>query len=166
MADPSAPDSAADRDSGDGVGAEPFDPLTSGIDDLILQHEGSWLWPEITVDLQDLAELIGNAGSMLTDLGQAKPPEWVTRSALGIARSITAIHEHADRHGGYATTARSLWTTSIPRADPTLTDTQIYALLAIVEARTSTEAFCEISAGIEDELRRNAIDHEEADEIA
>jgi hypothetical protein len=165
MADPSVPDSAADRDSGEGVGAEPFNPLTGGIDDLILQHEACCLWPEITVDLQDLAALIGNAGSLLTDLCQPNTPDWVTRAALGIARSITAIHEHADRHGSYATAARSLWTTSIPRADPTLTDAQIYALLSIVEARTSAEAFCEIAVGIEDELGRNAIGHDESDEI-
>lgn len=34
-----------------------------------------------------------------------------------------------------------------------------------MEARTSAEAFCEIAAGIEDELQRNAIGHDEADEI-
>lgn len=165
MADPSAPDSAADRDSGNGVGAGPLNPLGGGVDDLIVQHERCCLWPEITADLQDLAALIGNAGSLLAELCQPATPEWVTKAAMGIARSITAIHEHADRHGSYATAARSLWTTSIPGTAPTLTDAQIYALLTIVEARASAEAFCEIAAGIEDELRRNAIGHEEADEI-
>lgn len=166
MADPSAPDSAADRDSGDGVGARPFNPLGGSVDDLILHHEACWLWPEISVDLQDLAALMVNAGSFLTDLCQSDTTEWATKAALGIARSITAIHEHADRHGSYATAARSLWTTFIPSADPTLTDAQIYALLAIAEARTSAETFCAIAAGIEDELQRNAIGHEDVDEIA
>lgn len=165
MADPSAPDSAADHKSGDGVGAGPFNPLGGGVDDLILQHEHCWLWPEITTDLQDLVALIDNADSLLADLGQPAPPEWVTKAALGIARSMTAIHEHADRHGSYATAARSLWTTFIPGTAPTLTDAHIYAPLAIVEARTSAEAFCAIAAGIEDELQRNAIGHEEAEEI-
>lgn len=165
MADPSAPDSAADRDSGDHFGAEPFDPLTGGIDDLTLVHDVCWLWPEITIDLQDLGALISNAGSLLTDLCQPAMPDWAAKAAMGIARSITSIHEHADRHGSYATAARSLWTTFIPRTEPTLTDAQIYALLAIVEARTSAEAFCAIASGVEDELRRNAIGHDEADEI-
>ena len=40
-----------------------------------------------------------------------------------------------------AAAARSLWTTSIPRAEPTLTDAQIYALLAIVEAPALAAAF-------------------------
>jgi len=165
MADQPAPDQTADRDSGDGIGAEPFNPLTGGIDDLILTHEACWLWSEITVDLQDLAALIGSAGSCLAELCQPVTPDWVAKAALGIARSITSIHEHADRHGSYAIAARSLWTTSIPRTEPTVTDEHIYALLAIVEARTSAEAFCGIASGIEDELRRNAIDHDDADEI-
>lgn len=165
MADPPATDSGAGRDSGDGVGAGPLNPLAGGIDDLILQHNGSWLWPEISVDIRDLASLMANADSLLIDLTHPTVAEWAAKAALGIARSITAIHEHADRHGSYATAARSLWTTFIPGTDPTLTDAQIYALLTIVEARRSAEAFCEIAAGIEDELQRNAIGHDEADEI-
>ncbi|WP_421563414.1 hypothetical protein [Paracidovorax sp. MALMAid1276] len=165
MADPSATDSSADRDSGDGVGAMPFDPLTGGIGDLIQAHRACWLWPEVAVDLQDLAALIDNASSLLTGLCQPITPDWAAKASQGIARSITAVHEHADRHSSYAAAARSLWTTSIPRAEPTLTDAQIYALLAIVEARSSADAFCEIASGIEDELRHNAIGHDEADEI-
>lgn len=165
MADPSATDSSAHRDSGDGVGAEPFDPLTGAIDDLIQAHKACWLWPEVAVDLQDLAALIDNAGTLLTGLFQPVTPDWAAKASRGIARSITAIHEHADRHGSYATAARSLWTTFISRAEPTLTDAQIYALLAIVEARSSAAAFCEIASGIEDELQRNAIGHDEPDEI-
>jgi hypothetical protein len=48
--DPSATDSSAHRDSGDGAGAEPFDPLTGGIDDLIQSHRLCWLcwlWPGV-----------------------------------------------------------------------------------------------------------------------
>lgn len=163
MAYPSASDPSAHRACGEG--AEPFNPLTGGIDDLTHAHQACWLWPEVAVDVQGLAELIGQAHSHLTDLCHPDTPDWAVKAALGIARSITSIHEHADRHGGYATAARRLWTTAIPSVDPTLTDAQIYSLMAIVEARTSAEAFCEIAAGLEDALQHNAIGHDEVDEI-
>lgn len=163
MADPSASDPSAHRASAES--AEPFNPLTGGIDELIHVHQACWLWPEVMVDVQGLAGLISQAHSHLTDLCYPDAPEWVNKAALGIARSITSIHEHADRQGGYATAARRLWTTAIPSAAPTLTDAQIYALLAIIEARTSAEAFCDIAAGLEDELRHNAIGHDDVDAI-
>lgn len=165
MADEQEPDQSADRDSG-GTGADLFNPLTDSLDDLIQDHRACWAWPEIAVDVHDLASLAASAGEMLNSLATPDAPPWATKAALGIARSITAIHEHADRHGGYATAARRLWTTFIPSADPTLTDAQIYALLAIMEARTAAKAFCTIAAGIDDELQRNAISHDDADEIA
>ena len=46
------------------------------------------------------------------------------------SRECTNRGDNLHRH---AAAARSLWTTSIPRAEPTLTDAQIYALLAIVD---------------------------------
>jgi len=58
-----------------------------------------------------------------------------------------------------------LWTAAIPSSEPTLTDAQIYALLAIAEARTSAEGYCELATGIEEELENNAIGHDEAVEI-
>jgi len=164
MADPSASDSADHRTGG--TGAEPFNPLIGGIDDLIERCRDCWLWPEVATELQGLAELINQARTHLTVLRQPATPDWSYTAALGIARSITSIHEHAERHGSYATAARYLWTAAIPSREPTLSDTQIYALLAIVEARTSAEAFYAIAAGLEDELRRNAIGHDEVDEIS
>jgi hypothetical protein len=164
MADEQEPEQPADRDSG-GIGAGLFNPLTDSLDDLIRDHQDRWAWPEVAVDVQDLVSLAASAGETLSALATPETPPWAAKAALGIARSITAIHEHADRHGGYATAARSLWTSFIPSAEPTLSDAQIYALLAIVEARTSAEAFCAIASGIDDELQRNAIGHDEADEI-
>ncbi len=164
MADEQQPEQPADRDSGSGSsGTGLFNPLTDGLDDLIHSHQGCSAWPEIAVDVHDLADLAASAAEMLSPLAA---PDWAVKAALGISRSIVSIHEHADRQGGYATAARRLWTTFIPSAEPTLTDAQIYALLAIVEARTSAEAFCAIALGIDDELQRNAIGLDEADAIA
>jgi hypothetical protein len=165
MADEQEPEQPAGRESG-GIGADLFNPLTDSLDDLIVDHQGCWAWPEVAVDVQDLVSLAASAGESLTALATPEAPPWASKATLGITRSITAIHEHADRHGGYAAAARSLWTTFIPSTEPTLSDAQIYALLAIVEARTSAEAFCAIASGIDDELRRNAISHDDADEIA
>jgi len=164
MADEQQPEQPADRDSG-GSGAGLFNPLTDGLDDLIHDHQGCSAWPEIAVDVHDLAGLAASAAEMLSPLAAPDAPPWTVKAALGISRSIVSIHEHADRQGGYATAARRLWTTFIPSAGPTLTDAQIYALLAIVEARTSAEAFCAIASGIDDEMQHNAIGPDEADAI-
>lgn len=165
MADEQQPEQPADRDSG-GSGAGLFNPLTDGLEDLIHDHRGCWAWPEIAVDVHDLAGLAASATEMLSPLATPEASPWAIKAALGISQSIVSIHEHADRQGGYATAARRLWTTFIPSAEPTLTDAQIYALLAIVEARTSAEAFCAIASGIDDELHRNAIGPDEADTIS
>lgn len=50
MADLSASDPSAHRASSEG--AEPFNPLTGGIDDLIHAHQACWLWPEVMIDVQ------------------------------------------------------------------------------------------------------------------
>lgn len=165
MADEQQPEQPADRDSG-GSGAGLFNPLTDSLDGLIQGHRGCWAWPEIAADVQDLAGLAASAAETLSPLATPDVPPWAIKAALGISRSIVSNHEHADRQGGYATAARRLWTTFIPSAEPTLTDAQIYALLVIVEARTSAEAFCDIASGIDDELHRNAIGPDEADTIA
>ncbi len=165
MADEQQPERPSDRESG-GSGAGLFNPLTDSLDDLIHDHRACWAWREIAVDVQDLAGLAAAAAEMLSPIATPDAPPWAVKAALGISRSIVSIHEHADRQGGYATAARRLWTTFIPSAEPTLTDAQIYALLAIVEARTSAEAFCAIASGIDDELHRNTIGPDEADAIA
>lgn len=165
MADEQQPEQPADRDSG-GSGAGLFNPLTDSLDDLIQGHRGCWAWPEIALEVHDLAGLAAEATELLSPVATPDVPPWAIKAALGLSRSIVSIHEHADRQGGYATAARRLWTTFIPSAEPTLTDAQIYALLAIVEARTSAEAFCAIASGIDDELHRNAIGRDEADAIA
>lgn len=165
MADEQQPEQPADRDSG-GSGAGLFNPLTDSLDDLIQGHRGCWAWPEIAVDVHDLTGLAAAAAELLSPLATPDATPWAIKAALGISQSIVSIHEHADRQGGYATAARRLWTTFIPSAEPTLTDAQIYALLAIVEARTSAEALCVIASGIDDELHRNAIGRDEADAIA
>jgi hypothetical protein len=92
--------------------------------------------------------------------------DWASNAAIGIWRSMAAIHQHAERHGSFAAAARSLWTAAIPSSEPTLTDTHLYALLAIAEARTSAQGYCDLATGIEEELARNAIGHDEANEIA
>lgn len=61
MADEQEPEQPADRDSG-GIGAGLFNPLTDSLDDLILDHQGCWGWPEIAVEVQDLASLAASAG--------------------------------------------------------------------------------------------------------
>ena len=165
MADPPAPDPAPLQEPGEEADADPRNPLTADLNDLIVVHQHHWLWSEIAVDLQDLATLSDHADTCLGALHTPIPPEWALQAAQGIARSSSAIHQHAERHGSYAAAARSLWTCAIPRAEPTLTDAQIYALLAKVEARSSAEAFCEIAIGLEDELQRHGIGHEELEEI-
>lgn len=143
----------------------PFNPLTEGIDDLIQRSRDCWLWGEVGVEMQALEDLIGRAGELLQPLHQPTVADWASNAAIGIWRSNIAIHQYADRYGSFAAAARHLWTAAIPSAAPTLTDAQIYALLAIAEARTSAEGYCELATGIEEELARNAIGPDEADEI-
>jgi len=139
----------------------PFNPLTGDVNDLILRHQSCWLWPEITVELQALAMLIAHAGDLLTPLHHPTVADAASHAAIGIVRTMPSIHQYAERFGSFATAARRL----IASTDPALTDAQIYALLAIAEARTSAEGYCELATGIEEELARNAIGPDETDEI-
>jgi hypothetical protein len=87
------------------------------------------------------------------------------KACIGIARSNPAIHQHAERYDSYAQAARSLWTTFIPTSLPTLTDAQIYAVMAMHEARLAAETYCEIAAGIEEEMAQAGVGHDDEDEI-
>jgi len=139
----------------------PFNPLTEGIDDLIERSRGCWLWGEVSVEMQALATLVGRAGELLQPLHQPTVADWASDAAIGIVRTMLSIHQYAERYGSFADVARRL----IPSSDR-LTDAQVYALLAIAEARTSAEGYCDLTTGIEEELARNAIGPDEDDEIA
>jgi hypothetical protein len=142
----------------------PFNPLTDGLNDLQIAHQQCWLWPQIKLELDRLDEVIGNAHTFVEPLTHPDC-SWGQAAAWGIARSNTAIHQHVEHHGSYPKAARSLWTTRIPSAPPTLSDAQIYAILAIHEARMAAETYCEIAAGIEEELQEAGICHDDEENI-
>ena len=87
------------------------------------------------------------------------------KACTGIARSNPAIHQHVERYDSFTEAARSLWTTFIPTTPPTLTDAQIYAVMAMHEARIAAEAYCEIAAGIEEEMAQAGVGHADEDDI-
>lgn len=149
------PDDAPDLSDDD---RRPFNPLSGDLNDLRVRHEHTQLWPEISCEFDRLDALVVDAHVTLAPLTVAAPPGWAVEAALGLARSNAAIHQHAETHGSYIGAARSLWTTRIPREAPTLSDAQIYALLAICEARQAAESYCELAAGVEDELEQTGID--------
>ncbi|MFN4343086.1 MAG: hypothetical protein ACK4FE_13815 [Azonexus sp.] len=143
----------------------PFNALTDDLNDLRLQHEHCWLWPQIHDEMNRLAEIQEQGRLLLTPLITERP-DWAIKACTGIARSNPAIHQHVERYGSYAQAARSLWTTFIPATPPTLTDAQIYAVMAMHEARLAAEAYCEIAAGIEAEMAQAGVGYDEAEGIA
>lgn len=157
-----APDDAPDLTSDD---RRPFNPLTDDLNDLRVRHEHDHLWPEISGEFDRLDAVIVDAHVTLAPLTAATPPAWAVEAALGLARSNAAIHQHAETHGSYIGAARNLWTTRIPREAPTLSDAQIYALLAICEARLAAETYCELVAGVEDELVQTGIDRNDEEVV-
>ena len=165
MADPSASDEQTD---GPENGAEtavpaagPFTALTDDLNDLRLQHQHCWLWPQITHEIDRLDEALEQGRQLLAPLATDRPG-WAVKACTGIARSNLAIHQHVERFDSYAEAARSLWGASIPVTPPTLTDAQIYAVMAMHEARMAAQAYCEIAAGIEDEMTQAGVGHDEA----
>ncbi len=118
-----------------------------------------WLWGEVSVEMQALATLIGRAGELLESLHQPTVADWASNAAIGIVRTMLSIPNTPNA------TATSPMSRAASQA-ATVTDVQIYALLAIAEARTSAEGYCDLATGIEDELARNAIGPDEAGEIA
>lgn len=170
MATPPASDeqttrAASDADEGAIDESGPFNPLTGDLNDLRITHGQCWLWPQITAEFDRLDAVVYNARTFLEPLTTAGCPDWAQQAAIGIVRSNLAIHQHAEHHGSYITAARSLWTTRIPHAPPTLSDTQIFALLAIHEARLTAETFCEIATGIDDEMQQAGIGHHDDEDI-
>jgi len=145
--------------------AGPFNALTDDLNDLRIQHEHCWLWPQIRDEIDRLDEVLEQGRQLLEPLTTERP-DWAIKACTGIARSNPAIHQHIERYDSYAEAARSLWTTFIPATPPSLTDAQIYAVMAMHEARMAAEAYCEIAAGLEEEMAQAGISHDEADGIA
>lgn len=144
--------------------AGPFNALTDDLNDLRIQHQHCWLWPQISLEIDRLDDLLKDGRRLLEPLTTDRP-EWAMQACTGIARSNPAIHQHVERYDSYAEAARSLWTTFIPTTPPTLTDAQIYAVMAMHEARIAAEAYCEIAAGIEEEMAQAGVGHDDGDEI-
>ncbi len=165
MATPPKNDPSDDADLGGpdiaGGAPYPFNPLNDDLSDLYIRHQHCWLWPQIKLELDRLDDILTDARTFIEPL-TAPDCGWGQAAALGIVRSNAAIHQHAERHDSYALAARSLWTTHIPAAAPTLTDAQIYAILAIHEARLAAETYGEIAAGIEEEMAEASIGHDDA----
>lgn len=156
---------ASDADEGAIDESGPFNPLTGDLNDLRITHGQCWLWPQITAEFDRLDAIVHNARTFLDPLTTAGCPDWAQQAAIGIVRSNLAIHQHAEHHGSYIAAARSLWTTRIPHEPPRLSDTQIFALLAIHEARLTAETYAEIAAGIEDEMQQAGIGHNDDEDI-
>lgn len=144
--------------------AGPFNALTDNLDDLRICHQHCWLWPQITLEIDRLDDVLKDGRRLLEPLITDRP-DWAMKACIGIARSNSAIHQHVERYDSYALAARSLWTTFIPATSPTLTDAQIYTVIAMHEARLAAEAYCEIAAGIEEEMAQAGVGHDDEDEI-
>ena len=168
MATPPASDEQTDGpDDGAGVAtpaAGPFNALTDDLNDLRGTHQHCWLWPQITLEIDRLDDVLVQGRLLLEPLTTDRP-DWAMKACIGIARSNSAIHQHVERYDSYVQAARSLWTTFIPAAPPTLTDAQIYAVMAMHEARMAAETYCEIAAGIEEEMAQAGVGHDDEDEI-
>ena len=168
MATPPASDEQTDGpDNGSEAAAPaagPFNALTDDLNDLRIQHQHCWLWPQISLEIDRLDDVLKDGRRLLEPLTTDRP-DWAIKTCAGIARSNPAIHQHVERYDSYAEAARSLWTTFIPATPPTLTDAQIYAVMAMHEARMAAEVYCEIAAGIEEEMVQAGVGHDDEDEI-
>jgi hypothetical protein len=168
MATPPASDEQTDGpDDGPEAAAPaagPFNALTDDLNDLRIQHQHCWLWPQISLEIDRLDDVLKDGRHLLEPLATDRP-DWAMKACIGIARSNPAIHQHVERYDSYAEATRSLWTTFIPTTPPTLTDAQIYAVMAMHEARIAAEAYCEIAAGIEQEMVQAGVGHDDEDEI-
>ena len=132
------------------VGA--FNPLTDNLNDIRERHDQCSLWPEISPEFSRIEDIIWDAQTFLQPLLTSGPPQWAIDSGLGISKSNIAIHQYMERYETYPAAVRALWTTRVPRTGTTLSDSEIYALLAIDEARMAAEYYCEIVGGIEDAI--------------
>lgn len=173
MATPPATDEQTDSpDNGSEAAvpaAGPFNALTDDLNDLRIQHQHCWLWPQISLEIDRLDDVLKDGRHLLEPLATDRP-DWAIKTCAGIARSNPAIHQHverydSERYDSYAQAARSLWTTFIPATPPTLTDAQIYAVMAMHEARMAAETYCEIAAGIENEMVQAGVGHDDEDDI-
>lgn len=144
--------------------AGPFNALTDDLNDLRVRHQHCWLWPQISLEIDRLDDVLMQGRLLLEPLTTDRP-DWAMKACAGIARSNPAIHQHVERYDSYAQAARSLWTTFIPATPPTLTDAQIYTVMAMHEAHLAAEAYCEIAAGIEEEMAQADVGHDDEDEI-
>ena len=168
MATPPASDEQTDGPNNGSEAAVPvtgpFNALTDDLNDLRIRHQHCWLWAQISLEIDRLDDVLKDGRQLLEPLTTERP-DWAVKACTGIARSNPAIHQHIERYDSYAEAARSLWTTFIPATSPTLTDAQIYAIMAMHEARIAAEAYCEIAAGIEEEMVQAGVGHENEDEI-
>lgn len=168
MATPPASDEQTDGpDNGSEAAvpaAGPFNALADDLNDLRIRHQHCWLWPQISLEIDRLDDVLKDGRHLLEPLATDRP-DWAMKACVGIARSNLAIHQHVERYDSYAQAARNLWTTFIPATPPTLTDAQIYAVMAMDEARMAAEAYCEIAAGIEEEMAQAGVGHDDEDGI-
>ena len=146
--------SPIEDDSADhlGVPVGAFNPLTNDLNDLRELNDQSFMWPEISPEFSRIEDIILDAKTFIQPLLTSGPPQWAVDAGLGISRSNMAIHQYMERYETYPAAVRALWTTRVPQAGTTLSDTEIYALLAIDEARMAAEYYCEIVDGIEDAI--------------
>lgn len=169
MVTPPASDEQTD-DPDDGPDAAvpadgPFNALTDDLNDLRIRHQHCWLWPQISLEIDRLDDVVKDGRQLLEPLATDRP-DWALKACTGIARSNPDIHQHVERYDSYAQAARSLWTTFIPATPPTLTDAQIYSVMAMHEARMAAETYCEIAAAIEEEMAQAGVGHDDEDDIA
>lgn len=143
--------------------AGPFNALTDDLSDLRIRHQHCWLWPHIRYELDTLDDILDYGHHLLGSL-MTERPAWAMDAVTGIARANLAIHQYGERDGRYADFARRF--ARIPDVPPTLSDAQIYVVIAMFEARMAAETYCEIAAGIEEEMEQAGIGHDDEQDIA
>ena len=118
-----------------------FNPLTNDLNDLREHHGQCFLWPEVSPEFSRIEDIILDAKIFLQQLLTSGPPQWAIDAGLGISKSNLAIHQYMERYETYPAAVRALWTTRVPQTGTTLSDSEIYALLAIDEARMAAEYY-------------------------
>ena len=75
--------------------AVPFNALTDDLNDLRIQYEHCWLWPQIRLEIDRLDDVLKDGRRLLEPLTTDRP-DWAMKACTGVARSIDSariIHE-------------------------------------------------------------------------
>ena len=112
MATPPASDEQTDGPNNGSEAAVPvtgpFNALTDDLNDLRIRHQHCWLWPQISLEIDRLDDVLKDGRQLLEPLTTERP-DWAVKACTGIARSNPAIHQHIERYDSYAQAARSLF---------------------------------------------------------